>query len=170
MHGDSVTTKVDRVRCGGCRSRAHRAKLASGWSARELLSLVVPWVFRPLVPETRMARPRAGIVYVGLKASVVALDRRTGAEVWRTPLKGGVGRSTTFVTLHRDGDILFAGVGGELFALDPKNGTLLWHNPLKGFGFGIPSILGDEGANQGGLPTAAAAEHARQAAARAAAS
>ena len=115
-----------------------------------------------------MARPRAGIVYVGLKSSVVALDRRTGAEVWKTPLKGGVGRSTTFVTLHRDGDILFAGVGGELFALDPKNGTLLWHNPLKGFGFGIPSILGDtEGASQSGLPTAAAAEHARQSAAAA---
>ena len=118
-----------------------------------------------------MARPRAGIVYVGLKSSVVALDRRTGAEVWKTPLKGGVGRSTTFVTLHRDGDILFAGVGGELFALDPKNGTLLWHNPLKGFGFGIPSILGDtDGTNQSGLPAAAAAEHARQAAARSAAS
>jgi outer membrane protein assembly factor BamB len=117
-----------------------------------------------------MARPRAGIVYVGLKSSVIALDRRTGAEVWRTTLKGSVGRSSTFVTLHRDGDILFAGVGGELFALDPKNGTLLWHNPLKGFGFGVLSILGDtEGARQNALPAAAAAEQQRQAAAAAAA-
>lgn len=114
-----------------------------------------------------MARPRAGIVYVGLKASVVALDRRTGEEVWRTPLKGGVGRSTTFVTLHRDDDILYAGVGGEVFALDPKTGTLLWHNPLKGFGYGIPSILGDtEGARQSALP-ASAAEVQRQRAAAA---
>lgn len=109
-----------------------------------------------------MARPRAGIVYVGLKSSVIALDRRTGAEVWRTPLKGSVGRSSTFVTLHRDEDILFAGVGGELFALDPKTGTLLWHNPFKGLGFGIPSILGDtEGARGAALPSAAA-EHQRQ--------
>ena len=90
-----------------------------------------------------MARPRAGIVYVGLKATVVALDRRTGAEVWRTKLKGGVGRSSSFVTLYRDDDILFAGVGGELYALDPKTGTLLWHNSLKGFGYGIPSVAGD---------------------------
>jgi len=52
-----------------------------------------------------MARPRAGIVYIGLKAMVAALDRRTGSEVWRTPLKGGVGRSTSFVTLHRDGGL-----------------------------------------------------------------
>ena len=67
-----------------------------------------------------MARPRAGIVYVGLKAMVAALDRRTGAEVWRTPLKGGVGRSNSFVTLHRDGDILYAGVGGRGVGPRPK--------------------------------------------------
>lgn len=116
-----------------------------------------------------MARPRSGIVYVGLKGTVVALDRRTGAEVWRSPLKGGIGRSSSFVTLQRDGDILFAGVAGELYALDPKSGTILWHNPLKGFGFGIPSILGDsEGAVSNALPTVAA-ELQRQAAASAAA-
>jgi outer membrane protein assembly factor BamB len=109
-----------------------------------------------------MARPRAGVVYVGLKSTVVALDRRTGAEVWRTPLKIGVGRSSSFVTLYRDDDILYAGVGGELFALDPKSGMVLWHNPLKGFGYGIPSVLGDSaGATQSGPPPAAA-EYKRQ--------
>lgn len=110
-----------------------------------------------------MARPRAGIVYVGLKAAVIALDRRTGTEVWRTPLKGGVGRSSSFVTLQRDGDILYAGVGGEIWALDPKGGALLWHNPLKGLGYGITSILGDsEDARSNTLP-AASAEQLRQA-------
>src|SRR6185503_12928694 len=74
----------------------------------------------------RMARPRAGIVYVGIKAAVVALDRRTGMAVWRAPLKGGVGRSSSFVTLHRDGDVLYAGVGGEVWALDPTAGAVLW--------------------------------------------
>jgi outer membrane protein assembly factor BamB len=118
-----------------------------------------------------MARPRAGIVYVGLKSSVVALDRRTGAEVWRTPLKAGVGRSTSFVTLHRDDDVLYAGVGGEVFALDPKSGTLLWHNPFKGFGFGIPSILGDGNAPAGdALPAAADYKRRSDAAAHSAAS
>jgi len=115
-----------------------------------------------------MARPRAGIVYIGLKATVIALDRRTGAEVWRTPLKGGVGRSNSFVSLQRDGDILYAGVGGELWALDPKGGAVLWHNPLKGLGYGIPSILGDsENAGTTALP--AAAEYQRQSAAAASA-
>jgi outer membrane protein assembly factor BamB len=109
-----------------------------------------------------MARPRSGIVYVGLKAMVVALDRRTGTEVWRTPLKGGVGRSSSFVTLYRDDDILFAGVGGELFALDPKTGALLWHNPLKGFGYGIPSILGDTAGAGQSSPAPGAAEQKRQ--------
>ena len=116
-----------------------------------------------------MARPRAGIVYIGLKAAVIALDRRTGTEVWRTPLKGGVGRSASFVTLQRDGDILYAGVGGEVWALEPKGGAILWHNPLKGLGYGIPSILGDtEDARSNALP-AASAEQVRQAQAAAAA-
>ena len=116
-----------------------------------------------------MARPRAGIVYVGIKATVTALDRRTGAQVWSTPLKGGMGRATSFVTLHRDGEVLYAGVGGEVWALDPKSGTILWHNPLKGLGYGIPSILGDsEDARSNVLP-AAAAEKQRQAAAAASA-
>ncbi|HEX5077232.1 MAG TPA: PQQ-binding-like beta-propeller repeat protein [Gemmatimonadaceae bacterium] len=116
-----------------------------------------------------MARPRTGIVYIGLKAMVAALDRRTGAEVWRTPLKGGVGRSSSFVTLHRDGDILYAGVGGELWALDPKSGAVLWHNPLKGFGYGISSILGDSDEMSSSALPGAAAEYQRQAAAAASA-
>lgn len=116
-----------------------------------------------------MARPRAGIVYVGLKATVTALDRRTGAEVWRTALKGGMGRATSFVTLHRDGDVLYAGVGGEVWALDPKSGAILWHNPLKGLGYGIPSILGDSDSAQSSPLPGAAADYQRQAAAAASA-
>jgi outer membrane protein assembly factor BamB len=117
-----------------------------------------------------MARPRAGIVYIGIKGAVVALDRRTGMEVWRTPLKGGVGRSSSFVSLQRDGDILFAGVGGEIYALDPKSGTLLWHNPLKGLGYGVLSILGDtDGTTSNALPAAVEELRRQQAAAAAAA-
>lgn len=116
-----------------------------------------------------MARPRAGIVYIGIKSTVTALDRRTGMEVWRTPLKSGVGRSSSFVTLHRDGDVLYAGVGGALYALDPKTGTVLWTNPLKGLGYGILSILGDGTATGGDSLPAVVEEQKRQAAAAAAA-
>ena len=108
-----------------------------------------------------MARPRAGIVYIGIKSTVTALDRRTGMEVWRTPLKSGVGRSSSFVTLHRDGDVLYAGVGGALYALDPKTGTVLWTNPLKGLGVGFVTLAGTSGA---GAATGQAASAAATAA------
>ena len=77
--------------------------------------------------------------------------------------------SSSFVTLHRDGDILYAGVGGELWALDPKSGAVFWHNRLKGFGYGISSILGDSDEMSSSALSGAAAEYQRQAAAAASA-
>ena len=50
----------------------------------------------------------------------------------------------------------------QIVALDPKTGTQLWHNPLKGFGFGIPSILGDSDSAVGDSLTAAAADFKRR--------
>ena len=85
-----------------------------------------------------MARPRAGIVYVGIKATVTALDRRTGAQVWSTPLKGGMGRATSFVTLHRDGDVLYAGVGGEVWAPGSEERSDPLAQPSQGFGLRHP--------------------------------
>ena len=112
-----------------------------------------------------MARVESGLVYVGIKKFVVALDRRTGAEVWRTPLKG----SSTFVCVFRDGDLLFATCSGEIFCLDPKTGALLWHNPLKGLGLGFTSIAGEYGSSSALTSTVAAEAQRRQAAAAAAA-
>jgi hypothetical protein len=52
--------------------------------------------------------------------------RSTGAEVWRTDLKG-----SDFVNVAlQDGD-LYATAKGELFCLDPATGTIRWRNPLK---------------------------------------
>jgi outer membrane protein assembly factor BamB len=42
-------------------------------------------------------------VFLGTKGAVVALDQRTGDEVWRAYLK-----STEFVTVLWDGEALFA--------------------------------------------------------------
>ena len=62
---------------------------------------MMPW---QNIREDNMPRtiPTA-LIYLGIKGSVLALDRRTGSEVWRTPLKGA-----DFVNVVLDGDALFA--------------------------------------------------------------
>jgi hypothetical protein len=72
------------------------------------------------------------LIFVGIGGTVLALDRRTGEEVWRTALKG-----TDFVNVAvQDGD-LYATARGELFCLDPTTGNIRWQNPLKGLGRGL---------------------------------
>ncbi len=77
------------------------------------------------------------LLYLGIKGTVIAIDRRTGAEQWRTPLKG-----MEFVNLFLDDDSLYATVRGEVFCLDPRDGRILWNNPLKGLGWGLITIAG----------------------------
>jgi outer membrane protein assembly factor BamB len=111
-----------------------------------------------------MARITSGVVHVGIKGHVIALDRRTGDELWRTHLKGA-----SFVYLQRDDDLLLATCSGEVFAIRPKTGELVWHNPLKGMGMGFTTVIGDAGAGAPGVAGIAALEAQRQAAAAAAA-
>jgi hypothetical protein len=40
----------------------------------------------------------ASLVYLGIKGTVVAMDRRTGVEIWRTPLKGSQFVNVTLAT------------------------------------------------------------------------
>ena len=74
------------------------------------------------------------LVFLGIHGHALALDRRTGREAWRTPLKGD------FVNLVLLGDDLLAATQGEIFCLDPATGRVRWHNPLKGMRFGIATI------------------------------
>jgi len=76
-------------------------------------------------------------IYIGIKGTVLALDRATGEEVWRTPLKGG-----SFVNLTLDGGVLLAATRGEVFCLDPATGDIRWTNPLRGLGYGLVSFIG----------------------------
>jgi outer membrane protein assembly factor BamB len=104
---------------------------------------------------------RSNIVFVGIKGSVVALDRATGTQIWSTSLKGA---DLVNVVLC-DGE-LFAAARGEMFCLDPSTGHIRWHNPLKGYGYGLMTI-----AVQGGTGNQAAViqKHQRQKEAAAAA-
>ena len=102
------------------------------------------------------------VVFTGIRGHVVALDRTTGAELWRTKLKG-----TDFVNLASDGAFIIAGTSGEVFCLDPATGSLLWRNPMKGLGFGVVSLLaGNDKGNSAAVAESHRRAQARQAAAQ----
>ena len=80
----------------------------------------------------------ASLIFLGIKGSVIALDRRTGSPAWAMTLKG-----SDFVNVAFDGESVFATARGELYCLDPLTGRIRWNNPLKGFGWGLCTIAGD---------------------------
>ena len=82
-----------------------------------------------------MPRDQQVLVFVGIKDSVLALDERTGDEVWRAEL-----RASDYVSVFWDGESLFAANSGEVWRLDPRSGQLIWHNELKGLGRGLVSL------------------------------
>lgn len=78
------------------------------------------------------------LVFVGIRGSVVALNRTTGQQEWATHLKGW-----SFVNVALQNEMVLASCQGEIFCLDPLSGNALWHNPLKGFGTGLATIATD---------------------------
>jgi outer membrane protein assembly factor BamB len=75
------------------------------------------------------------LIFIGIKGSVLALDRATGQQVWATHLT-----SSNFVNVVLDDGMVLASTMGEIFCLDPRTGDALWHNALKGFGWGLATI------------------------------
>ncbi len=82
-----------------------------------------------------MVMQTSKMVLLGVKGYIVALERNTGMEMWRTALKGG-----DFVNIVVRDDDIYASTKGEIFCLDPASGSIKWHNPLKGLGLGLVSI------------------------------
>jgi outer membrane protein assembly factor BamB len=76
-----------------------------------------------------------GNLFIGIKGTVLALDRATGETIWETPLAGG-----DFANVMLDGAELYAATHGELYRLDPATGKVLWKNGLKGKGWGLIAI------------------------------
>src|SRR6266849_10341570 len=90
------------------------------------------------------------LVFVGIKGSVIALNRATGAQEWATHLKGA-----DFVNVLLQGDMVLATCRGEVFCVDPLTGIVMWHNPLKGLGMGLATIATDQGQGDNVLPIVA---------------
>jgi alcohol dehydrogenase (cytochrome c) len=67
-----------------------------------------------------------------VRASLFAMDIRTGAVKWKHSHSGGGGGASGMGSgiLTTAGNLLFAGEMGELVAFDPKDGTPLWHQRL----------------------------------------
>jgi outer membrane protein assembly factor BamB len=79
------------------------------------------------------------LLFAGINGHVIALDRATGAEVWRTKLKGD------FVNVVLEDGALYATAKGEMYCLDPATGTVRWNNALSGLGWGLITIAGSGG-------------------------
>jgi outer membrane protein assembly factor BamB len=90
------------------------------------------------------------LIFIGIKGSVVALNRATGKQVWATHLKG-----SDFVNVVLQRGVLLATCYGEIFCLDPLTGGGLWDNPLKGFGTGLATIAAEGATGSGNAPALA---------------
>lgn len=105
-----------------------------------------------------MPRNQRVTVYVGIKNTVLALDEKTGAEVWSAELRG-----SDFVTVLWDGEALFAANSGEVWRLEPATGAVLWHNRLKGLGRGVVSLASSRRASDATETSSAAAKRRQDA-------
>lgn len=103
------------------------------------------------------------LVFIGIKGSVVALNRATGQQVWATHLKG-----YDFVNVVLEDRAILASCCGEIFCLEPLTGNALWHNRLKGFGTGLATITTEHNQGDGSAPVSVE-KNRREAAASAAA-
>ena len=74
---------------------------------------------------------------IGLRGTVVAVDRTTGETLWSTSLKG-----SDFVSVAVEEGAVFAATRGRVYRLDLSTGAIQWSNDLPGLGFGIVSIAG----------------------------
>jgi outer membrane protein assembly factor BamB len=88
-----------------------------------------------------MTNATANALIVGLKGTVVAVDRSTGETLWSTNLKG-----SQFVTVVVEDGAIFAATSGRLYRLDPATGEVRWSNELPGLGYGLACIAGASGA------------------------
>jgi hypothetical protein len=82
------------------------------------------------------------LLIIGIAGTVVALDRATGKEAWRTKLKG-----YDFVNVSLQAGDVYATAMGEIYCLDSATGQVRWTNELKGLGHGLIAIAGAD--NQG---------------------
>lgn len=78
------------------------------------------------------------VAVMGIGGHAVALDMKTGVELWRTRLG-----SSRLVSIQCRGTLVLAAAGGEVYCLDAASGREIWHNKMSGLGTG-PVCFGSE--------------------------
>jgi alcohol dehydrogenase (cytochrome c) len=120
------------------------------WIDQKMTTVCCGWLSRGLAMGE-------GLLFAGqLDANLVALDIKTGKEVWKTPIEDWrSGYSITSAPLYYDG-IVYSGIsGGELgirgrlTALDAKTGKILWR------AFTVPASSGERGGDTWPTPSGA---------------
>ncbi len=94
-----------------------------------------------------LSQSSPSILYVGVKAHVVAVDKATGGTLWQTKLKSGLTSGDRFVSLLVQDGRVYAHTYGELFCLDQQTGAILWKNGLEGMGYDIATLAVDGASN-----------------------
>jgi outer membrane protein assembly factor BamB len=102
------------------------------------------------------------LVFIGIKGTVLALNRATGEQVWTRHLTLSTIAASAHVIVYVvvQNEAILASYNGEVFSLDPLTGDVRWHNPLKGFGIGLATIAMEP--NPGNDMTPVLAEKLRQ--------
>jgi outer membrane protein assembly factor BamB len=85
-----------------------------------------------IMPRAANTKGKADVLFVGTNRAVVALDARTGEELWRTKLPRQTGG---IVSMLVSGPQLYAGCGGRVYCLDAGTGQINWENDLPRLGY-----------------------------------
>ena len=77
------------------------------------------------------------VIVIGCNGYVLAINSKTGEELWRVKLRAGVlgGSRGADVSVLADGDKVYAGCSGRIYAIRINDGSILWQNELNGIGF-----------------------------------
>jgi outer membrane protein assembly factor BamB len=78
--------------------------------------------------ESVLIHKNLAIVTPGGRTSVVALDKLTGKEVWRSNYSADAHYGSPLAVSYRGAELIVVGTGSGLACINPADGKLLWSN------------------------------------------
>ncbi len=109
-----------------------------------------PILYRDLLIMTFDGSQETGELRIGWqlpwdKSYVIALDKRTGKERWKTPRGTSRIAHLTPAVLREEGrpDLILSAAGDVVQTFDPRNGAIVWTVDSKGEGVVPSPVIGD---------------------------
>jgi outer membrane protein assembly factor BamB len=78
--------------------------------------------------ESVLILDKMAVVTPGGKNALVALDKATGKDIWRSDAQANAHYSSAVVLKEKDSTIIVQGSGSGIFAVDAKDGKKVWSN------------------------------------------